>query len=122
MPRAIAAIPEARMPDAKRTDIAVIYNGMGLPVEIKGQWHKDVWDAPSAQLIELYTKDYRANGRGIYLVLWFARAAGKNLKAHPDGKPAPDTPEELRQMLLDRLDSSERSRVDIVVLDVSPTV
>jgi hypothetical protein len=121
MPRAIAANPETRMPDAKRTDIAVIYNGMGLPVEIKGQWHKDVWNAPSAQLIDLYTKDYRANGRGIYLVLWFGPAADKNLKAHPDGKPAPITPEELRRMLLDRLDPSERSRVDIVVLNISPT-
>jgi len=46
----------------KRADIAVIYNGLGLPAEIKGQWHKDIWDAPSAQLIDLYTKDYRANG------------------------------------------------------------
>ena len=121
IPKAIAALPETRMPDAKRTDIAVIYNGMGLPVEIKGQWHKDVWNAPSEQLIDLYTKDHRANGRGIYLVFWFGPLAGKNVVAHPDGKLAPGTPEELRQMLLDRLDPSQRFRVDIVVLDVSPT-
>jgi hypothetical protein len=109
------------MPDAKRTDIAVIYNGMGLPVEIKGQWHREVWNAPSEQLIELYTKDYRANGRGSYLVLWFGPVAGKNLVAHPDGKLAPSTPQVLYQMLVDRLDPSERSRVDIIVLNVSPT-
>jgi hypothetical protein len=121
IPRAVAANPETLMPDAKRADIAVIYNGMGLPVEIKGQWHKNVWDAPSEQLIELYTKDYRADGRGIYLTLWFGPVAGKNLIASPDGKPAPATPEEFRQMLVDRLDPSERSRVDVVVLDVSPT-
>jgi hypothetical protein len=119
--KATAANPETRMPDAKRADIAVIYNGMGLPVEIKGQWHKDVWDAPSTQLIDLYTKDYRANGRGIYLVLWFGSAPGKNLITHPDGMPTPATPEELRQMLHERLDPSERSRVDIVVLNISPT-
>jgi hypothetical protein len=121
IPKAIAANPETRMPDAKRADVAVIYNGMGLPMEIKGQWHKNVWDAPSEQLIELYTKDYRANGRGIYLVLWFGPVAGRNLVSHPDGKLRPDTPEELRQMLLDGLDPSERSRVDVVVLNVSPT-
>jgi hypothetical protein len=90
-------------------------------VEIKGQWHKDVWDAPSEQLIELYTKDYRANGRGIYLVLWFGPVAGKNLVSHPDRRPRPGSPEELRQMLLERLAPSERARVDVVVLDVSPT-
>jgi hypothetical protein len=120
-PRAIAANPETRMPDAKRADVALIYNGMGVPVEIKGQWHKKMWDAPSEQLIELYTKDYRANGRGIYLVLWFGPAAGKDLVSHPDGKLRPGTPEELRQMLLDRLDPVERSRVDVVVLNISPT-
>jgi hypothetical protein len=117
----IAALPETRMPDAKRADVAVIYNGMGLPVEIKGQWHNNVWDAPSEQLIELYTKDYRANGRGIYLVLWFGPVAGKNLVSHPDGRPRPGKPEELRQMLLECLDPSDRSRVDVVVLNVSPT-
>jgi hypothetical protein len=121
IPKAIAANPETQMPDAKRADIAVIYNGLGLPVEIKGQWHKDVWNAPSEQLIELYTKDYRANGRGIYLVLWFGPVAGKNLVSHPDGRPRPAKPKELRQMLLDRLDPSERCRAEIVVLDVSPT-
>jgi hypothetical protein len=119
--KAIAANPETRMPDAKRADVAVIYNGMGLRVEIKGQWHKDVWDAPSEQLIELYTKDYRANGRGIYLVLWFGPVAGKNLVSHPDRRPRPGSPEELRQMLLKRLAPSERARVDVVMLDVSPT-
>jgi hypothetical protein len=121
IPKAIAANPETQMPDAKRADIAVIYNGLGLPVEIKGQWHKDVWNAPSEQLIELYTKDYRANGRGIYVVLWFGPVAGKKLVSHPDGRPRPAKPKELRQMLLDRLDPSERCRAEIVVLDVSPT-
>src|SRR5262249_17922752 len=51
IPRSIAALPETRMPDGKRSDIALIYNGMGLPVEIKGQWHREVWNAPSEQLI-----------------------------------------------------------------------
>jgi hypothetical protein len=121
LPKAIAAIPETRMPDARRADAAAIYNGMGLPVEIKGQWHNNVWDAPSEQLIELYTKDYRAKGRGIYLVLWFGPVAGKNLVSHPDGRRRPGRPEELRQMLLDRLDAMERSRIEIVVLNVSRT-
>jgi hypothetical protein len=119
--KSIAALPETRMPDAKRSDIALIYNGMGLPVEIKGQWHRKLWNAPSEQLIDLYTKDYRANGRGIYLVFWCGRVPRKNVVAHPDGKPRPKTATELQQMLFDRLDQSERFRVNIVVLDISPT-
>ena len=121
IPKSVFALPETRMPDAKRSDIAVMYNGIGLPVEVKGQWHKELWNAPSDQLIDLYTKDYRANGRGIYLVLWFGRVPGKNIVAHPDAKPFPKTANKLRQMLIDRLDPSERFRVNIVVIDVSPT-
>ena len=119
--RAIAVMPETRMPDEKRADIGVIYNGMGIPIEIKGQWHSKVWSAPSDQLIDLYTKDYRANGRGIYMVLWFGPAKGKNLPAHPDGLQTPKTPDELRQMLVDRLPPAERNHVSVIVLDVSPT-
>jgi hypothetical protein len=89
LPRAIAANPETRMPDAKRADVGVIYNGLGLPIEIKGQWHADVWNAPSSQLIDLYTKDYRANGRGIYLVLWFGPVSGKEMLRHPIVKSRP---------------------------------
>jgi hypothetical protein len=121
IPRSVAALPETRMPDAKRSDIALIYNGMGLPIEIKGQWHREGWSAPSEQLIDLYTKDYRANGRGIYLVFWCGRVPRKNVVAHPDGKPAPKTANELQQMLFERLAPSHRSRVSMVVLDVSPT-
>ncbi len=121
LPKAISAIPETRMPDAKRADVGVIYNGLGLPIEVKGQWHKDVWEAVSSQLIDLYTKDYRADGHGIYLVLWFGPVAGKSLPPHPDKKALPKTPEQLHQMLIECLDPAERGRVDIVVLDVSPT-
>jgi len=48
-------------------------------VEFKGQWHDDVWNASSVQLIEQYTKDWRADGRGIYVVLWFGTVSGKTL-------------------------------------------
>ncbi|VAX02716.1 Pyruvate kinase [hydrothermal vent metagenome] len=56
------------MPKVKRVDINVIKGSMGVPIEIKGQWHDKVWDAPTAQLDELYTRDWRADGRGFYHV------------------------------------------------------
>ncbi|MGN6149076.1 MAG: hypothetical protein ACTHPD_11095, partial [Rhizomicrobium sp.] len=120
LPSAIAALPETKMPDDKRTDIAVILGEFGLPIEAKGQWHKDIWDAPSGQLIDLYTKDYRANQRGVYLVFWFGNVAGKKLAAHPDGLTI-SSPQSLRAALIERLPISERGRVDVVVLDLSPT-
>lgn len=122
LPKAINAIPETLMPDRKRADIAVLLQQLGLPVEAKGQWHPKVWDAPSDQLISLYSKDYRANGRGIYLVFWFGPAPGKALTTPPGGSAVPTTPKELQEMLYDRLKPEDRERVAVVVIDVSPTV
>lgn len=119
MPTAIALIPETRMPNAKRADLVALYNGNGLPMEIKGQWHSDVWDASTVQLIEKYTNDWRADGRGIYIVLWFGHVPGKMLPKHPEGRSLPSTSEQLRLMLIDRLDPAELARVDVFVLDVS---
>jgi len=122
VPGAIALMPETRMPEAKRADIVAIYNGNGVPMEFKGQWHSDVWDASSVQLIEQYTKDWRADGRGIYVALWFGDVARKNIPKHPGGQPRPRTPDEFRRMLIERIDSSERARVDVVIIDVSKPV
>ena len=115
----IALMPETTMPDVKRVDINAILGQIGVPVEIKGQWHPSMWDAASVQLDESYTRDWRADGRGIYLVLWFGVIEGKNLQAHPDGVELPSTPSDLRTMLVDRLSESQRSRIDVVVLDLS---
>ena len=60
----IRFVPEMHMPDQKRADIAAIRNQIGLPVEIKGQWHREVWDAASDQLEAQYTRDWHAEGRG----------------------------------------------------------
>lgn len=112
-------LPETLMPEANRADIIVIYHANGIPIEIKGQWHSEVWDAANVQLIEKYARDWRAHGRGIYLVLWFGKVSEKNLPKHSDGLPLPSSPNELREMLIDRLTEAERSRIDVYVLDVS---
>jgi hypothetical protein len=112
-------LPEITMPEVNRADIVVIYREYGLPIEIKGQWHTKVWNAASVQLIQKYARDWRADDRGIYLVLWFGAVPGKNLPRHPGGLPPPSSPQELRQMLIDRLPSAERARIDVFVLDVS---
>jgi hypothetical protein len=119
LPDPLLATPETAMPAGKRADIAIMMRALGLPVEIKGQWHPEVWTAPSGQLIERYTRDFRANGRGIYLVLWFSDDTFKPLTADPLDPTPPASPAEMRDRLIARLPKDERSKVEIVVLDVS---
>jgi hypothetical protein len=119
LPVEINFLPEISMPEANRADIVVIYRGFGVPVEIKGQWHSEVWNAASVQLIEKYARDWRADDRGIYVVMWFGDVPGKNLPKHPDSLSRPSSPNELREMLVARLKSTERTSVDVFVLDVS---
>lgn len=119
LPPAILFEPERHMPGQKRADIAAIRNTVGLPVEIKGQWHRDVWDAASDQLDANYARDWQADGRGVYIVLWFGDVRGKRLRGHPEGLARPDTPETLRRMLVDRLPEERRFWIDIFVLDVT---
>ena len=48
-----------------RADIVLTRNAIKLPVEIKGQWSRDVWDAAVDQLDAKYTVDWQAEGRGV---------------------------------------------------------
>ena len=122
LPPSIRLGPEARMPAGKRADIALTRNTLKLPVEIKGQWHTKVWTAASDQLDAKYTIDWQAEGRGVYIVLWFGDVPGKQLPEHPDGLQRPQLPEALRQMLIDRLPEARRASIDVFVVDVSHPV
>ena len=119
LPASIRFEVERHMPEQKRADFAVIRNTIVLPVKIKGQWRPEVWDAACEQLDAKYTRDWQAEGRGVYIVLWFGEVTGKNLPAHPEGLPSPKMPKELTKMLVDRIPESRRSDLDVHVIDVS---
>ena len=119
LPPSIRFEPERHMPRQRRADIAAIRDTVGLPVEIKGQWHRDVWNAACNQLDANYARDWQAEGRGAYIVLWFGNVARKRLTRHPEGLKRPETPEALRQMLVDRLPEERRFQIDVFVLDVT---
>jgi len=121
LPASIAFGPEEQMPGVTRADIGVRLGKMLLPVEIKGQWHPQVWAAASAQLDAQYTGDWRANGRGVYLVLWFGDVVGFNLPPHPDSDPTPASADALRAALVDRIPPDRRPLIDVYVIDVSGT-
>ena len=108
------------MPMTKRADLAFARGTMQLPVEVKGQWHKDVWDAATGQLDVQYLIDWRSEQRGIYCVLWFGdvpSASNRRLKTHPDRQHAPVNAENMRTMLIDRIPEPRRALIDVVVLD-----
>lgn len=108
---------ESSMPDYGRADIALTCNQMKLPVEIKGQWHSEVWDAASDQLDARYASDWQAERCGVYIVLWFGNVPDRELPLHPDGLEAPTSPGALEQMLIDRLPESRRDSIDVFVID-----
>ncbi|WP_195908358.1 NACHT domain-containing NTPase [Novosphingobium sp. Gsoil 351] len=118
----IQRITEADMPQTKRADLAFARGKMQLPVEVKGQWHNDVWDAATGQLDVQYLIDWRSEQRGIYCVLWFGdlpSSTNRRLKAHPLGLAAPQSASEMRTMLIDRITEARRALIDVVVLDLA---
>ena len=69
---------EGTMPENQRCDFLCTYGEMDFPVEIKGQWHPKVWSAACDQLEDNYSRDYRAVGRGAYVVVWFGKLSRYN--------------------------------------------
>ena len=116
-PLHIDAQPEGTYADDKRADIRVSCDGFNVPIEIKKSTHDDLWKGIRSQLIEKYTRDPGADGYGIYLVFWFGRDQCKRLP----NRPAPETPEALRDQLLAaaKLTPEERRKISVCVIDVS---
>jgi hypothetical protein len=121
LPFDIQSSPEEAMPQRTRADISFRLGAMKVPLEAKGQWHRDVWQAASSQLGQSYSLDYQAAGRGIYVVFWFGRDAppGKRLKRPPDSVPSPETPEQMKVMLEQRIQRGFRDSITVYVLDLS---
>ena len=85
-PESIRLEREASAPSETRMDIALIRNQIKLPIEIKGQWNKDVWNAPTEQLAAKYAVDYQAKSRGVYIVLWFGDKVNKKKKSEASSR------------------------------------
>jgi hypothetical protein len=93
---------------------------MRAPIEIKGQWHADLWHAADTQLDRLYATDYAAARRGIYLVLWFGQKVpgSKKPKARGRGRKRPASPDELRLGLIAASHAAQDGRIAVVVIDL----
>lgn len=118
----IQRITEADMPHSKRADLAFAYDRMQLPMEVKGQWHDDVWSAATGQLDAQYLIDWRSQERGIYCVLWFGDLPSKTarrLKPPPAGVISPASAEAMRDTIKALIPASRRNFIDVVVLDLT---
>lgn len=115
--------PECKMPEDGRVDIVASMMRDGetsdLPIEVKGQWHDEVWTAAVEQLDSRYARYENARARGVYLVLWFGIVPQKNLPPRPDGRTRPTDLDGLRAMLTEDLPVEVKERISVVVLDVS---
>lgn len=113
--------PETHVGGDKEVDITCATEGLRLPIEIKGQWHSQLWEAADSQLDRLYTVDWRAERRGIYLVLWFGNdvAPNKRLASPGRGNPCPETPDDLLAVLVSGSKAAKEGRVSIMVLDLT---
>ena len=118
LPFAIEASPEGHLADDKRCDIVCTLGKMMVPIEVKGQWHPELWTAADRQLDRLYTSDWRAE-RGIYLVFWFGRSSPKPPANAPRGMAVPSTAAELQAALAKRSATTREGRTEIVVLDLA---
>ncbi len=86
-----------------------------VPVEIKKESHKDVWEALWGQLIEQYTCDPGAQGYGIYLVFWFGD--GK-VPPPPKGKK-PSSAAEMKNALWEMMTEEEKRLIGLCIIDCS---
>jgi hypothetical protein len=117
--RNLAVNIEHHMADANRCDITAtaMIDGQKrlLVIEVKGQWHSELFSAASIQLHDRYSVHPNAAMQGIYLVLWFG---GGEMIA---GRRAPSisTPEQLHGKIREKIPAEIRSSIDVFVLDLS---
>jgi hypothetical protein len=117
----ISTTPQGDMPADKRVDILFSVNDIALPVECKGQWHRELWSAANDQLDTFYSRDWRAQDRGIYIVYWFGQAVETKYrpKGPPSGIGTPTNPDELRSAIVELIPQNRRSSISVVVLDMT---
>lgn len=118
-PQGISVTPEHQLKDANRSDFTVTKMIGGkrrlLVTEVKGQWHKELYTAASAQLYERYSIHPDAEQQGIFLVIWFGadeKVAGR--KGHSIGNA-----QELKSSIEAKLPAELTGLIDVFVLDVS---
>ncbi|MDQ0513414.1 hypothetical protein QOZ99_004336 [Angulomicrobium amanitiforme] len=111
---------ERYMANQNRCDITVsaMLGGQQrlLVVEVKGQWHKELFSAASAQLHVRYSSHPDAAQQGVYLVLWF----GPEVPIAGKRRPNITDPDALRDAIIEQMPRDLHHLIDVVIIDLSP--
>ncbi|PCK08255.1 MAG: hypothetical protein COA42_09985 [Alteromonadaceae bacterium] len=117
--KGITVTPEHQLNDSKRCDFTctkILDNQRKfLVIEVKGQWHKDLYSAASERLYKLYAKHPDAEQQGIYLVLWF----GSDEKVANKSTHNINSALELKESIEAKIQVKLKGFIDVFVLDVS---
>lgn len=108
---------EKDMSDDKRADLVCNSSEMQLPIEVKGQWHPDLWTAMNDQLGDLYLKHHESQGQGIYLIFYFGETSTKKLKSNNVYKP--QNALQLQEYLTVCIEEKYKQGIDVFVMDLS---
>lgn len=118
-PQGISITPEHQLKGQNRSDFTAskLIGGKRrlLVTEVKGQWHRELYSAASAQLYDRYSIHPDAEQQGIFLVIWFGESetvAGRKLHRIK-------TSQELKTSIEAVLPMDLRGLIDVFVLDVS---
>ena len=117
----ITVTPEHQLKDRNRSDFTVTKMISGqrrlLVTEVKGQWHRELYTAASAQLYDRYSIHPDAEQQGIFLVIWF----GANEEVAGRKKHGIESAEMLKSDIEKKLPTELLGLIDVFVLDVSRT-
>ncbi|MEN6669570.1 hypothetical protein AAJP47_04250 [Psychrobacter sp. B38] len=108
---------EKDMSDDKRADLVCNSSEIQLPIEVKGQWHPDLWTAMNNQLGDLYLKHHESQGQGIYLIFYFGETLTKKLKSNNVYKP--QNALQLQEYLTVCIEEKYKQGIDVFVMDLS---
>jgi hypothetical protein len=96
--------------------------GRKILIELKRDCHTDVWIAVEGQLERYYAHDPEAKGFGACCVFWFGDKRPSTIPVPPGGLPRPRSALEMEKMLRDLMPADHRSRLAVIVIDVSGQV
>ncbi|URK18308.1 hypothetical protein M9H61_02010 [Thalassospira sp. GO-4] len=110
---------ERHMRDSNRCDITIasLIDGRRrlLMIEVKGQWHRELFSAASTQLDQRYSVHPDAEQQGVYLVLWF----GKDVAIADRKRSEIQSSEQLHSEIIKSMPQELKGRIDVFVMDLS---
>jgi hypothetical protein len=93
--------------------------GRKILCELKRDYHAEVWTAIEGQLDRFYLHDPEANGFGVYCVFWFGKNRKRPMPNPPKGLSPPASAAEMEKTLRGLMPENMRSRVAVIIIDVS---